>query len=93
MDDGLGDYGSMSGGWTLTLSTSTDDCCTGSCLSGDVNGDKKLSVADIFFLISHLFAGGPPPLGCSDANGDGKIDVGDVFYLVNYLFAGGPAPK
>lgn len=58
----------------------------------DVNGDGSLSVADVFYLINHLFAGGPGPVGSGDANGDGAVSVADIFYLINYLFAGGPAP-
>jgi hypothetical protein len=61
-------------------------------LRGDANGDGKVDVADVFYLINALFAGGPPPLGVADVNGDGKVDVADVFYLINYLFAGGPSP-
>ena len=61
--------------------------------SGDVNGDSTLSVADVFYLINSLFAGGPAPIGPADPNATGTVDVSDVFYLINYLFAGGPAPK
>jgi hypothetical protein len=60
---------------------------------GDINGDGKTDVADVFYLINFLFAGGPAPVGFSDLNADGKTDVADVFYLINYLFAGGPIPK
>jgi hypothetical protein len=60
---------------------------------GDANGDGKVDVKDIFFLISTLFGGGAAPAGSCDVNGDGKLDAADVFYLVNYLFAGGPGPK
>ncbi|HKC23255.1 MAG TPA: serine hydrolase [Thermoanaerobaculia bacterium] len=63
-----------------------------SCLHGDANHDGVLAVADVFYLINYLFAGGPPPLGYPDVTGDAKVDVNDVFYLINYLFAGGPAP-
>jgi hypothetical protein len=59
---------------------------------GDVNGDGVVDVADVFFLINHLFAGGPSPLGRANVNGDMSVSVADVFYLINYLFAGGPAP-
>jgi hypothetical protein len=59
---------------------------------GDVNGDGKLDVADVFFLINNLFAGGPLPIGPADANADDRVDVSDVFYLVNYFFAGGDPP-
>ena len=59
---------------------------------GDVNGDGAVDVADVFFLINALFAGGPPPLGLANVDQSGTIDVSDVFYLINALFAGGPAP-
>ncbi|HKC24233.1 MAG TPA: dockerin type I domain-containing protein, partial [Thermoanaerobaculia bacterium] len=61
-------------------------------LHGDVNGDGKVDVSDVFYLINFLFASGPPPLGAADLNGEGKVDVSDVFYLINYLFAGGAPP-
>jgi hypothetical protein len=62
---------------------------------GDANGDGTIDVADVFYLINALFAGGPqPPSTCvGDANNDGKVDVADVFYLINFLFAGGPPPS
>jgi hypothetical protein len=61
-------------------------------LAGDADGNNALDVADVFYLINSLFAGGPAPVHASDANGDGNTDVADVFYLINALFAGGPAP-
>jgi uncharacterized repeat protein (TIGR01451 family) len=63
-------------------------------LYGDVNGDGKLSVADVIYLINYLFKGGPAPnpSSAADVNCDAKINVADVIYLINYLFKGGPAP-
>ncbi len=61
-------------------------------LQGDVDGNGQVNVADVFYLINFLFAGGPPPIGASDANGDGLVNVADVFYLINFLFAGGAPP-
>ena len=60
---------------------------------GDVNGDGVRDVADVFYLINFLFAGGDVPKGRANVNGDQTIDVADVFYLVNFLFAGGPPPQ
>ena len=57
---------------------------------GDTNGDGVIDVADLFYLINHLFAAGPSPIGLGDVNGNGRIEVADVFYLINYLFRGGP---
>jgi hypothetical protein len=62
-------------------------------LSGDVDGNGVVDVADVFYLINFLFAGGPAQLGEADVNGDYAVDVQDVFYLINFLFAGGAAPK
>jgi hypothetical protein len=59
---------------------------------GDVNGNGVVDVADVFYVINYLFAGGPIPLGRANVDGNASIDVADVFYLINYLFAGGPAP-
>ncbi len=61
-------------------------------LTGDADGDDAITVADVFYLINKLFAGGPSPVHPMDVNGDHVTDVQDVFYLINYLFAGGPAP-
>jgi CSLREA domain-containing protein len=59
---------------------------------GDANGDGVVGIADVFYVINFLFAGGPAPLGRANVNGGSVIDVADVFYLINFLFAGGPAP-
>jgi hypothetical protein len=59
---------------------------------GDVNGDGKVSVGDVFFLINHLFAGGLEPIGPGDVDGDGTVTVQDLLFLINFLFAGGAAP-
>jgi hypothetical protein len=60
---------------------------------GDANGDFKVTVSDVVYLVNYLFKGGPEPwLLMSDVNADDKVTVSDVVYLVNYLFKGGPAP-
>lgn len=63
-------------------------------LRGDTNGSGAVETSDIFYLINHIFAGGPaPPVPCrADANRSGAVDVADIFYVINFLFAGGPAP-
>ncbi len=64
----------------------------GLVLAGDVNGDNTVGVADIFYLINHLLAGGPAPLGDADVNNDGQVNTADIEYLIDYFFAGGPPP-
>jgi Dockerin type I domain len=59
---------------------------------GDANGDTKIDIGDVFFLVNYLFSNGPRPIGPSDVNNDLEVDVSDVFYLINYLFGGGNAP-
>jgi hypothetical protein len=63
------------------------------CLAGDVDGSGHVDVADVFYLINTLFAGGPATVCSGDVDGSGHADVSDVFYLINFLFAGGPPPK
>jgi hypothetical protein len=62
------------------------------CRNGDVNWDGNIDVADVFYLINDLFAGGPLPICPGDVNGDNSTNVADVFYLINFLFAGGSPP-
>ena len=61
---------------------------------GDANGDGKITVSDVVYLVNYLFKGGPvpKPFESGEANCDGKVTVSDVVYLVNYLFKGGPVP-
>ena len=61
---------------------------------GDVNGDYKITVSDVVYIVNYLFKGGPAPnpFLTGDANCDTNVMVSDVVYLVNYLFKGGPPP-
>lgn len=64
-------------------------------LRGDTDGDKKLSVSDVIYLINYLFKGGPlpiPELLVADSDCDSQVTISDVIYLINYLFRGGPSP-
>jgi hypothetical protein len=63
-------------------------------LRGDANGDSKLTVSDVIYLINYLFKNGtkPDPFQSGDANCDGEVSIVDVVFLVNYLFKGGPSP-
>jgi hypothetical protein len=61
-------------------------------LAGDANADGSVDIADVFYLVNFLFAGGAVPAGPTDVNDDHLLNVSDVFYLINYLFAGGPTP-
>lgn len=63
-------------------------------VSGDANGDGKVTVSDAIYSVNYLFKGGPPPdpLQSGDANCDGHVNVSDIVYIINYLFRGGPPP-
>jgi hypothetical protein len=91
---------------TVNVTVTNADTSSGTLTNGyvflahqfDPNGDSRIDIADIFYLINHFFFGGPPSQGVAgpvlsgDANGDGVADLADIFYLINYLFMHGPAP-
>jgi len=69
---------------------------------GNVDGlegpSGPVDIADLTYLVSYLFSGGPAPPAMEAANVDGitgpagPVDIADVTYLVAYLFLQGPAP-
>ena len=64
-------------------------------VSGEVNADGRLDLADPIYLINAMLRGGPP-VACpiaADANGDGSLgDVSDAIFIVMYLWLGGEPP-
>ncbi len=62
---------------------------------GDANGDGKINMGDVMFLIDYIFKGGsaPTPLDAGDVNGQSGVNLGDATYLINYLYGGGPSPN
>jgi outer membrane protein assembly factor BamB len=84
-------------GWPMFRHDLKHSACFGGYPSyqpGDANGDGLIDPADVVYLISYLFRGGPPPRPAErgDANCDGRVSVSDVVYLVNYLFRNGLPP-
>lgn len=63
-------------------------------LAGDADGNGTVDISDAVYMISFIFAGGPPAIVSSagDADNSGALDISDVVFLVNYIFGGGPAP-
>lgn len=61
-------------------------------LDGDVNNDGTVNDADAFYLINHLYGGGPAPAHGGDVDGNGQVNANDLTYLVTYLLGRGPAP-
>lgn len=64
-------------------------------LRGDANysNDGVRDIADLTFLVGHLYLGGVAPvtLQSGDVDADLDIDIADVTYLVDYLFINNPA--
>ena len=63
-------------------------------IRGDCDGNGRIELADVVYLINHIFLGGPAPIPpvAGDANANGSTTLADVIYLANYLFKGGPPP-
>ena len=56
-------------------------------LRGDVNGDKRVTIADVTALISLVLSGEPAP-SQADCNLDENINIGDVTALISYVLSG-----
>lgn len=70
------------------------NCCSGS--TGNIDGDSNdiVDIADLTFLIDHLFINFPP-LDCpieGNVDGDmaGLIDIADLTFLIDHLFINFP---
>jgi N-acetylmuramoyl-L-alanine amidase len=66
-----------------------------SCLCGDVTDNSVVDIADVVFLVTYLYAEGPPPdpMETGDVNNDCVVNIADAVYIQNYLFGGGPPPE
>jgi len=59
---------------------------------GDVNGDTKVTIADVTALVN-IILGKSTDVHCTaDINGDGKITIADVTALVNIILGKDPGP-
>ena len=63
-------------------------------IPGDANHDENVSIADVVYLVNHVFKrmDPPVPLSAGDVDGDCKVVVQDIVYLVNFLFKRMAAP-
>ncbi len=63
-------------------------------ICGDADGNERIDITDVVFLVNYIFAGGPAPdpPESGDADCRGSVDIVDAVYLINYIFAGGAAP-
>jgi len=101
LTDSLLDFGSHYW-WRATATDNTDRSVLSSnvldfrtWLLGDANGDYKIDILDIIFLINYKYKYGPAPnpVFAGDINGDCDINIIDIVYLINYKYKGGPAPE
>jgi hypothetical protein len=62
---------------------------------GELTGDCLIDVADVVYMLNHVFGVGPAPspLCMGDVDRDGDVDSDDALYLASYLFLGGPPPE
>jgi hypothetical protein len=60
-------------------------------LCGDANGDDKVNLLDVSFIINHLYRGGPAPnpLKAADVDNNTKINLLDVSRIINFLYRSG----
>ena len=67
---------------------------TNKFLRGDVNGDGRIDITDMFNLSQYINEGAQ--LGCADGadvNDDGSVDISDFVYWSNWYNRGGAEPK
>ena len=57
-------------------------------LTGDVNGDGTVDIADAIGLLAFQFVDGPVPrcMKAADANDDSRVDIADAITILSYLF-------
>jgi hypothetical protein len=61
-----------------------------STMTGDVNMDGEISIADVAKLIDYLIDNSVTPFSAegADCNGDGVVDIEDAALIIDYLLAG-----
>ncbi|MCK4607366.1 MAG: S8 family serine peptidase [candidate division Zixibacteria bacterium] len=66
-----------------------------SLVRGDMDNSGFIDIADLVYLVDHMFNEGPPPTppeaGDVDAQG-GPIDIADLVYMVDFMFNQGLPP-
>ncbi len=69
-------------------------CAGWECKCGDADNNDLWNIADVVYLISYIFGGGPLPVRecLGDADGNCLVNIADVVFLISYIFGGGPEP-
>ena len=55
-------------------------------ITGDVNGDSEVNIADVNAVIDLILSGNFGPL--ADVNGDGEVNIADINALIDIIVAG-----
>lgn len=64
---------------------------TNAAITGDVNGDGEVGIADVNTLIDMILTDSALPVG--DVNGDGEVGIADINLVIDIILGGGqPAP-
>jgi len=63
-------------------------------ICGDCDGDTKLDLVDIVWLIDYVYRGGTAPVSgdYADVNNDGLMNILDITRLIDYLYKDGLQP-
>ncbi len=72
--------------WSRNVQTDCLNCCVGT--TGDINGDGRVDVGDLSWLILYLTTTPKPTPRCfgeADVNASGGIDLSDLSLLISYL--------
>jgi hypothetical protein len=66
----------------------------GGYICGDLDGSNAVNIADVVYLVSYIFSGGPAPapLASADVDCGGTVNIADAVYLIEYIFTYGAAP-
>ena len=84
-----GNYGivGMSGNPQYPENVSTTVHVGTQAVEGDVNGDNKVNITDVTYLVNYLLNQDSTGVNMelADMNHDNKVNITDVTYLVNYL--------
>lgn len=64
------------------------DCCVGVTGNVDAGLSGQVDIADLTFLIDHLFISNPPLPCTGEGNVDalGPVDIADITFLIDHLF-------
>ena len=67
------------------IGTNVDSDVPGPGLTGDVNGDNEVNIADVNVLIDMILSGNTAAVG--DVNGDNEVNIADVNALIDIILS------